>query len=551
MESPQQKIIKPNFAHNDRISYTLPKEKLPPDLQFWHVDTKETKEEIKEIYKFSYIGLMNFLEHVQVGRFRNLRDETIFINANRNIVKIIKPEDIKDLILYVAKQIGDSGLEEMILRGSTAYLNEAKLNNCNFMVVKLLENSAKKQYLFFDNGVVEIQKNSIQQKNYEDLDGYVWAEEITKSKANISEPVCKVAKTDNTYHLEVSKDIRDSDYFRYLELTSFYHWRKLDERKALPANQQHTKEERQQQNMGIMAKLSALGYMLTSYKDPASSKAVICMDAKMSEVGDSNGRTGKSIFAKSIEKMLKTYYINGRDNKIFEGAHPYDGLDESYKMVLIDDADQNLQFGLFYTLITGDMQVNTKNAIKFTIPFQRSPKLIITTNHAIRGSGSSDLARQFLVGFADYFSDIRSPSEIFGRRLFDDWDFKEWNSFYEICASAIQIYLQYGFIEADTENLGLRRLRQEIGENFIAWADGYFNATDSIPVNIGIEISKQAAYEDFEKMFETYVRKNVNIRLFKKKLQQYAAFKGWTYNKEKNGEDIKTNGKEYFQLDVK
>lgn len=551
MESQQQKIIKPNFVHHGRIRYELPKDKLPDDLQFWYVETKESNDEIREIYKFSYIGLNNFLKHIQVGRCYNLRDEIIFIHAKDNIVTQIKAQDIKDVIVSVAKQLGDSGLEEMILRGAPAYLSETKLDNADFMELTFLESNSKRQYLFFSNSVVEIQKNLIQQKTYQELEGYVWQDSITKNKANITEPVCKVIKTDNTFHLEVQDSIKDSDYWRYLELTSFYHWRKVEERKSLAPKDQHTKEEKHQQNMGIMAKLSALGYMLCSYKDPASSKAVICMDAKMSEVGDSNGRTGKSIFAKSIEKMLKTYYINGRDTKIFEGAHPYDGLDESYKMVLIDDADQNLQFGLFYTLITGDMQVNTKNAVKFTIPFARSPKLIITTNHAVRGSGSSDLARQFLVGFADYFSDTRSPSDVFNRRLFDDWDFKQWNSFYEICASAIQIYLQHGFIEADTENLALRRLRQEIGENFIAWAETFFNPNDDIPLNIGIEVGKQYAYEDFERMFETYVRKNVNIRLFKKKLQQYAQFKGWAYNAKTHGEDIKTNGKEYFQMDLK
>jgi DNA primase len=549
MESTQD-LKKPKFIHNQTITWQVPDEGLGYG-EFWYVELKDTKEEIREVYKFNYIGLYTLLEMAQIGRYRNMREETILVYAKENIAAIIKPEDVKDFIIRLAVEEENYQLLEMIYRGATSYLNESRVLNCKFIDLKFLENTAKKQYLFFANAAYEITKASILQKTYPQLEGYVWQEQVAEAKVNLDANAIKVIKKDNIFHMEVADDIKESDYWKYLYYTSFYHWRSYQEKANLPEKDRETELQKLQHEKGILSKLTALGYMLCGHKDPAAAKAVICMDAKMSEVGESNGRTGKSIFGRSIEKMLKTYYINGRDTKIFEGAHPYDGLDESYKMVFIDDADQNLQFGLFYTLITGDMQVNTKNAIKFTIPFSRSPKLLITTNHAIKGSDASSIARQFLVGFADYFSDERSPADVFGRRLFDDWDYAQWNSFYQICASAIQLYLQYGFIEAETEDLRLRRLRQEIGENFITWAETYFTPNDEIPLNIGIDVPKKAAYDNFGQMFDTYVKKNVNIRLFKKKLQQYASFKGWYYNQETNGEDIKSNGMEYFRYDMK
>ncbi len=544
---------KPQFIHNQMITWQRPEEGLKQG-RFWYVEEKQTKDEIREIYKFDYIGLYKLLEMAQIGRFRNMKEETILVYANENLVKQVAPEDVKDFVIRLAEEQEDNSLLEMIYRGSSAYLNETRILNCKFIDLNFLQSTAKKQYLFFQNIAYEITKNSIQQKPYAKLDGYVWQEQLAEAKANLDSNAIKVLKKDNVFHLEIDDDIKNSDYWRYLYYTSFYHWRYYEERKDLPEIQRQTEKQRLQQERAILAKLSALGYMLCSYKDPANAKAVICMDAKMSEVGESNGRTGKSIFGRSIEKMLKTYYINGRDTKIFEGSHPYDGLDESHKMIFIDDADQHLNFALFFAPITGDMQVNTKNAIKFTIPFAISAKYLITTNHAIRGSDASSVARQFLLGFADFFSDERSPTDVFGRRLFDEWDFAQWNAFYQICASAVQIYLTYGFIESETEDLTNRRLRQEIGENFITWAESYFIPAaeeGEYNTNIGCKVAKKAAYEDFEKMFETYVRKNVNIRLFKKKLMQYASFRGWEYNAAQKGEDIKESGVEYFIYTIK
>lgn len=536
------------FNYNSSIPYQS-KDKIAEELRFWYVEEIERKDYIHQKYVFNYIGLYSFLQFHQIGRLKKTEDQTVYVHAHDNIVKEVPSEDIKDFVINAAEKEENDLLLQMLYRGSSNYLSEVRLSNLKFINLRFLKSAQKIQYLHFNNLSLEITPTGISQVDRTKLNGFIWNTEIIDYKLAIyDKPLIHVTKDEQGRYIadDIYEQLEDCDFYKYLRLTSFYNHREAEEAKEKNLQQEYSAEYLNQ--LGFISKMSAIGYLLHSYKDSACTKAIICMDAKMSEVGSSFGRTGKSIFGKAISKFLKYYYINGRDPRFEQENHKYDGLDESYKLLFVDDADQNLSFSMFYTLITGEFTVNSKNEKKLIISFEKSPKLLITTNHAVKGDDPSDVARQFLIGFSDYFSEERTPTDVLGRRLFDDWDYKQWNLFYNLCLSAIQIYLEHGLVEAKIESLTRRRLRQSIGENFITWAENYFDA-----INVGIEIEKQKAYEDFEKMFSQYVKKYCSIRQFKKKLRDYAGFAEYVYNKgvkdkdgNPHGGDIKTNGKEYF-----
>lgn len=542
------------FFHNTRIAYEPDNVREMGEAQFWIVETKKTKEETKETYKFLQLGLEALLRRAGVGRYElpesGAERKTIYVCNHDNVIREITAADIRDYAVRIADKTGNDQLREMIRRGAASYFADAKLGTMQYIDLNFLRSSAKRQYFLFANQAVEITERDIRSIPYSQLDGAVWEQNIANYTTTDIKPgaVKIIRNADGEYEMQVSEEVRKHDFWRYLEYTSCFHWRKLEEPSDGSPKADVTDAERRAAKIAHISKLSALGYLLTSYKDRAAARAVICMDARMSEVGASNGRSGKSLFGYAVMRMLHTYYINGRDTKNFDGSFPFDGLNNTHRLIMIDDADQNFNFGLIYNNITGDFQVNTKGLIKFTIPFESSPKFLITTNHAIRGNNASDLDRQFLLGFSDYFSDQRKPTDVFGRRLFDEWSASDWNIFWQISAAAVQIYLEYGFIIAETESLALRKLRQEIGETFISWADGYFQADGDETLNIGIELNKQEAYAEFEMLFPNYCKRFCDIRIFKKKLIDYAKFKGYIYNVEKNGSDIKKGGKEFFTL---
>ena len=53
--------------------------------------------------------------------------------------------------------------------------------------------------------------------------------------------------------------------------------------------------------------------MIMEAKDNNVSKAVVGMDGKQSEVGDSNGRSGKSLIGELMRCAIPTAYIHGKE----------------------------------------------------------------------------------------------------------------------------------------------------------------------------------------------------------------------------------------------
>ena len=70
--------------------------------------------------------------------------------------------------------------------------------------------------------------------------------------------------------------------------------------------------------MAFIAKMTCLGYLMHEFRNKSCEVAVICMDGKLSEVGESHGRTGKSLFGFAIDQMLPTVYINGKKRTLLK-----------------------------------------------------------------------------------------------------------------------------------------------------------------------------------------------------------------------------------------
>lgn len=215
---------------------------------------------------------------------------------------------------------------------------------------------------------------------------------------------------DNQYSYTLSEEGKKSHYLQFLINTSNFTWRK--------SKDDFSPEEENENHIHLLSKLCAIGYMAMEAKDSNVAKAVIGMDGKQSEVGDSNGRSGKSLIGELLRCVVPTAYIPGKRSDIFNDQFIWNDVLENTKFVFIDDVLQNFNFEFLFPNITGDWSVNYKGGRRITLPFERSPKIYIATNHAIRGRGSSFTDRQWLLAFSDYYNDSHKPVDDFGIRFF-------------------------------------------------------------------------------------------------------------------------------------
>ncbi len=91
------------------------------------------------------------------------------------------------------------------------------------------------------------------------------------------------------------------------------------------------------------------------------------------------------------------------------------------------------------------------DAIKLNV--HDSPKLIISTNYAIKGEGNSHDRRRFEVEIAQYYGSKLTPEDEFKRQLFDDWDLIDFQKFDNYMVNCLQKFLKNGLIKQNAKNI--------------------------------------------------------------------------------------------------
>jgi hypothetical protein len=134
-----------------------------------------------------------------------------------------------------------------------------------------------------------------------------------------------------------------------------------------------------------------------------------------------------------------------------------------------DDVRKHFDFERLFSIVTEGITLEKKNKDAIKIPFEKSPKIVITTNYAIKGSGNSFARRKWELEFKKYYSKDFTPYEEFGRMLFSEWDTDEWCRFDNYMITCLQLYLENGLIESDFVNLKERKFHAETCKEFADW----------------------------------------------------------------------------------
>ncbi len=526
------------------------------DEQFWREVTKNKgKDSERTEYEFCYVNSQNFLQNRGFGRLRRLDRTYQFVHLEPPVVRSIEASDARDYLFQFAKHNCCVGVNEMLIKGVSQYVGPDKLSLLDFVHPNFIRPTRDQQYFYFDKTCWLVTKDDVSEMGYEKITHHIWEEQRRNYPAkHLGKPLITFSRADeDVFTYEISEEGEKCHYLQFLINTSNFTWRKPDN--------EVTDIERNENRTHLLSKLCAIGYMLMEAKDNNVARAVIGMDGKQSEVGDSNGRSGKSLIGELMRNVMPIAYIPGKNSDIFKDQFVWNDVQENTKLVFIDDVLQNFNFEFLFPNITGDWSVNYKGGRRMTLPFTQSPKIYIATNHAIRGEGSSFTDRQWLLAFSDFYNDQHKPVDDFGSLFFSEWDFDQWNLCWNLLANCIQLYLTFGVVQAPGERLEQRKRRQEMGEALISWADEYFSDSSKI----GTAIPRKELYDSFCN-YDPQQRKYISSTAFKKKFKMYCSWKGYVLNPhkydsvtglpfqvDKDGRPIvddKSGGVEYFTLGI-
>jgi len=525
--------------------------------QFWDEFFSKTEKK----YKFRNTQFYNFLKLNGFGRVKDeyTKDGYHFVHVDGNIIRRVLPVEIESFVHnFLKERQAPIPLRDLVY---AQQLSVGKLNKLENFEVSFSSEDRKHQYMFFENSILEISGEEIKLKRRGEVDKYIWEEKMHEHNIFLTDKHFTIKK-DNSGNDDIEIHNQDNWYFNYLVNASRIHWRKELEDNLIDykpedaekyrkdnkfniAGPNLSKEEQHEQKLHLINKIYAIGYMLHTYKSPQKPWAVYAMDNKLADINESHGGSGKSVFQKGLQQILKkNHYIPGRDPKKTQDDFITHGITPQTDYVLVDDCHQYMDFGFYYNWITGDLEVNNKSGLRFVIPFDDVPKMCFSSNYPPNNIDPSTARRILYTVFSDYYhhnlndeySETRAVSDDFeGKSLFKDFDELQWNRFYNFSAECISFYLsREEKVDPPMNNVKMRNLLNEMGVHFKEWAEGYFQKTDvtNHPLYLDKPFVKEYAFEDFKKQ----IKLNFTPTRFKKCMKAFCEYNEWEFNpSETNG----------------
>lgn len=437
---------------------------------FWYYE-EDAKGKVK--IKIDPLNYKLFLENSGFKKyFPEGSQKPTWVKISSNIVTETSVEKIKDFVLDWL--MDNKKLD--IWSYCASYQNlfsESFLLMLESIDLLMLRDTREISFIAFQNGILNISKNQIELKDYIDIDGYIWESQIIKRDFE------KIESFENEYQTFIKN---------------------ISNQEPLPIE-------------------TTIGYLLCNYKNKMNNKAVILNDEVISNAPE--GGTGKGLFVQGLKQIRRTSILDGKtfdDKKSF----PYQTVSQDTNILVFDDVKKNWDFESKFSLVTEGITLERKNkdAIKLTV--EDSPKMVVSTNYAIKGEGNSHDRRRHEIEIAQYYGKDLTPYDEFGKQLFDDWNLEEFNRFDNYMVYCIQAYLKNGLIKQNAVNIKLRKFIAETSMEFYEW----ISESGNFPRNVRND--KSIYFDNFVNEYQDF-KKWLSRRKFAEWVEKFANYKNLKY----------------------
>lgn len=465
--------------------------------------------------------LLHFLAASGFGMLEDpITKKNTLVLVKGAVVKEVSSKDIRAYLLrYLRSRMEDIDVINLVLNSRRT--SSITMDDLPTLSLEFKDNDEYRQFMFFNNTTLEISADRIVEHKLIP-ERYVWEHKVSEHKYKPLPAPFEITQQDDGFHINIKN--MQSHYFRYLINSSRIYWREeLEKRQTGDANQdeQYAKENKfaiagsrlndleiQEQMQNLINKIFVIGYVLHRKKEMTKTWAVWTMEDKISDDGISSGGSGKSFMFKFLKNFKTILQLGGRNKKLTENPHIFENVTLFTDLILIDDADQYIDFNFFYDKITGDLEVNEKHVKTKPVDYEDSPKLIFTSNFPPRGNDPSTARRILFTVFSDYYHERTEETDYREtRRIFDDFNYelgkkgyKEefWNEDINFLLYCLQFYLQMCKqnikIQPPMHKVFDRMNIQIMGNQFRQWAEVYFSKEGE---NVDKLLVKEYVFQDF------------------------------------------------------
>jgi hypothetical protein len=441
--------------------------------KFWNLSSGSNKIDPEALFLF--------LKEKGFYTLQYYEENKILVRIEDKKVKSVNKDDVHQFCYdYINSgfKFGSADERTQVIKSffdSGKYFSQDNLLLLESIEINEVADTQDTSYLFFNNCYVQINADKIEKLSYENMDGLVWEEDL------------------------INHDFEPDDMSSYEPKGEFYEF-----------FQDLTKNPNKRIELQNRDSLTTIiGYLIHRYKDPAIPKAIILMDTYKD--GNPQGGTGKGLFSNSISRVRKIAFQDGKafyKKDQFALSHVTFGT----RLITFDDVPKDFNFERIFPLITENAVIERKYKNKFVIPYERSPKVLLSTNYTVEGKGSSHARRKVEFILSDTYGLEFTPEDRFGHLLFEHWKQQDWNEFFSFMAYCLQMFLLEGLVEP-AFNVGERTLKMNATKQFIDFVNG--------EIEKGIKNNKKIVFEKFLSIYPDH--KSIEQNTFTSWLKLYAA----------------------------
>lgn len=442
-------------------------------------------------------GLLKYLQYEGYCRIE-LNERTVFVKVKDFVLYEEDPTKIVDCVLRQCEN--DRDYSDPFLKSIQKLRALSFIQSLPLREVEFLEDTVDTCYKVFANGVLVITKDKLEIKPLSELGKYVFDKTIIKNELILEDR--RMDDFDDTH-----------PFVRFLINVS-----SDAETKVLNVDR-------------FFALTSSIGYLLHTYKNQALNKAIIFTEEFYDTAGQAHGRTGKSLIGKAIGQWAKTMSVDGKNFQA-DDRFKFSGYALGTTIAVVNDLRKNFDFESLFNYLSDDFEVNRKGQDAFTLPFEKSPKFLLTTNFTLNDDTASFKARKHEIEFSSWYSDTYSPAQdpqvgyLFGL----EWDSKIWSGFYQAMAQCIGIFLANGLKDYAKINLDKRKMASAIPDELREYFEDFIGTEEHFHVYEGQAILKQEFYDRFKSRYPGF--KNPRAQLINQKLGIYCDTVGINVDKE-------------------
>ena len=511
-----------NFALNEFVKNPL--------IHYWE-DCPKTGNPLWNTKFSKRYFLTKFLPALGVFNIDLGNDNSVLVFMRGNRCHEISPKTLLSVCKKVNYHLGDLGQELNYFIVNYKCLSEPTLETIKSLYdLKPLKDKRHIAYRFFMNGWIEITKDGISDlKQYGEIpDGYfVWNSSIIPHEYLVYET--KQSLEDKLHFIQTEQlhPITKEKITKNQVVHFFQKYRKKIENFTgiqPPTHYRDFIHNLSRNHKGAidddtLTRLKlAIGYLIHGYHIEGNRKAVVAVERFNigMDLDSSNGGTGKSVLFKTLKGLVNYVEVNGKDfTKSSQDKFAFAKVNHSTELVHMCDAKtKTFDVERLFNQITDEFHIRRSGQDPFSISAENAPKICVSSNSPLVGSGSSFNRRQFIVEIGGFYRDKAEkegllPNRIHGNKHLcsDEWEQEDWTEFYRFVFECLQFYLSQpnGLPQGNgSSDYEYRKLVEETDD----WdmSDWLIEKIDEYEDKGGTHFA-EIFYRDFRKVFPDQTKK--------------------------------------------